>query len=163
MGDHPFLLASLGGGGNRHRRDLHPHGLDLDYSVHDGLVARVVGVSTHGTPGGPTTNRACVIPPTIKKSKMAKSTIGSVSLGSLSLKQYENVLGSGNNSDIFAGGSGNKINAYTTSDILKRLQVVEESAARQATQLVVEERKKKELEIHKRNLEMEVKRQHELL
>lgn len=44
-----------------------------------------------------------------------------------------------------------------------RLQIAEETAARQAAQLVLEERKRKEMEIGKKSLEKEVKREHELL
>lgn len=47
--------------------------------------------------------------------------------------------------------------------LLIRLQLAEEMAARQTAQLMIEEKRIKEVEILKTSLEREVRRQHELL
>ena len=48
-------------------------------------------------------------------------------------------------------------------NLIKRLQKAEELAARQTAQLMLEEKRRKEMEIIRKTLENEVKRQHELL
>ena len=93
-----------------------------------------------------------------------------VSLGSLGLKQYEQVVlktGDVPQKDELlkdkaeVGTIGER--QGEEESLKARLQKEEELAARQTAQLMLEEKKRKEMDIIRKSLEREVKRQHELL
>ncbi|XBI52217.1 hypothetical protein VPH35_034613 [Triticum aestivum] len=105
-----------------------------------------------------------------KKSKQSESGKLNVSLGSLGLKRYEQVVLKTGDMAQKSEIAKKKTEAVIGRDIQGeegslrvRLQKAEELAARQTAQLMLEEKKRKEMDIIRKTLEKEVQRHHELL
>lgn len=104
-----------------------------------------------------------------KKSKQSEPGKSNVSLGNLGLKQYEQVVlktdvcqRNERHKEKTEAGLARDVQGEEES-LRSRLQKADELAARQTAHLILEEKKRKEMDIIRKTLEREVKRQHELL
>ena len=99
-----------------------------------------------------------------KKNEQSDPGKNNVNLGSMGLKQYEQIVNSDGQNKLLLGGGSNDIEKRVGEDkreeqnLLVRLQLAEGMAIRQVAQLILEEKKRKEMEIIKRGSEREVKR-----